>query len=166
MDLPLLQYPLDPTGKNPDNLVHGEIHNLPNRNIRAIAPTYGAFFTEDLKVVDNVTQVELIKGTQYVTVDLVQTATEVYGKEICSVILIIDKNVNSSVLITYQALGGMYGGGSTIGAGKTAGNSAASAAASGSDAWMSDTSALTAAINGTGSSAYQPVSSASTIRVF
>lgn len=65
-----------------------------------------------------------------------------------------------------QALGKMYGGGSTIGAGKTAGNSAAGAAANGSDAWMSDTSALTAAINGTGSSAHQPVSSASTIRVF
>ena len=40
--------------------------------------------------------------------ELHQEATLKYGKEISSVILIINPNINSSVTVTYQALGGHY----------------------------------------------------------
>ena len=109
MPLPLVQYALDPTGVNSDNLVHNEIHQLtPNRNIRAIAPIYGAYYTAGLIVTDGITQGVLTKGVDYITVDLVPTASETYGKEICSVILILNTNVSNTVYITYQVLGGMY----------------------------------------------------------
>ena len=109
MPLPLVQYALDPTGVNPDNLVHNEIHQLtPNRKIRAIAPIYGAYYTAGLIVTDGITQGVLTKGVDYITVDLVPTASETYGKEICSVILILNTNVSNTVYITYQVLGGMY----------------------------------------------------------
>lgn len=63
-----------------------------------------------------------------------------------------------------QALGGMYSTGGTIGQGKSAQAVAASSyRPQTSDAWMSDTSSLAAAI-GNPQSANQPISSASTIR--
>ena len=109
MPPPLVQYALDPTGLNSDNLVHNEIHQLtPNRRIRAIAPIYGAYYTEGLIVTDGSTQGVLTKGVDYITVDLVPTASETYGKEICSVILVLNTNVSNTVYITYQVLGGMY----------------------------------------------------------
>ena len=109
MPPPLVQYALDPTGLNSDNLVHNEIHQLtPNRRIRAIAPIYGAYYTEGLIVTDGTTQGVLTKGVDYITVDLVPTASETYGKEICSVILILNTSVSNTVYITYQVLGGMY----------------------------------------------------------
>lgn len=108
MPLPLIRYPLDTTGLNTDNYVNGEIHNLSNKPVRAIAPTYGAYFTESLKVFDNRTQHMLVRGTQYICTELLQTPTEMYGKEICYLILIIDPNVSSEVIIQYQVLGGLY----------------------------------------------------------
>jgi hypothetical protein len=64
-----------------------------------------------------------------------------------------------------QALGGLYNTGGTLGQGRSVGNAAAASSyrPQGSDAWLSDTSALSAAINGV-SNTNQPVSSASTIR--
>lgn len=108
MSIPVIRFPLDITGLNPDNFVNGEIHTLNNKPVRAIAPIYGAFFTESLKVFDNRTQQLLVRGTQYICTELLQTATETYGKEICYLILIIDPGVSPDVVIQYQVLGGLY----------------------------------------------------------
>lgn len=108
MPIPIIRYPLDPTGLNLDNFVNGELHTLTDKPIRAIAPTYGAFFTESLRIFDNQTQRQLIKGTQYVCTELLQTPTELYGKEICYLILVTDPAISSDVVIQYQALGGLY----------------------------------------------------------
>lgn len=108
MPIPLIRYPLDITGINPDNFVNGEIHTLSNKPVRAIAPTYGAYFTESLKVFDNRTQQQLTRGVQYLCTELLQTPTEMYGKEISYLILIIDPAVSSDVIIQYQLLGGLY----------------------------------------------------------
>lgn len=65
-----------------------------------------------------------------------------------------------------QALGGLFGGSSTLGAGRSVGNTPGTAYAQPTaDAWMSDTSLLTSAINSP-NNLNQPVSSASTIRVY
>lgn len=106
----IVRYPLDPTGANPNNLVAGEIQNLtPNRNVRAIATLYGAFFTESLVVTDVATGLPLTPNTQYYAAEMYELPTARYGKEICAVILITDPTVSNQVSLQYQALGGPYG---------------------------------------------------------
>lgn len=108
MSLPLVRYQLDRTGVNPDNLVSGESHTLSLKNIRAVAPTYGPFYSESLVIRDGITNIPLVRGTQYKCVELLQEATALYGKEINELILIIDPTVSHTVSTTYQCLGGLY----------------------------------------------------------
>jgi hypothetical protein len=108
MPLPLVRYPLDPTGVNPDNAIAGEIHTLNIRRIRAVAPTYGPFFTQSLLVYDRADNRQLIRGTDYQCVELLQEATLRFGKEISEIILILDPTVSNEVIIYYQTLGGMF----------------------------------------------------------
>ena len=108
MPLPLFRYPLDPSGINPDNAVVGEVHELHIRQIRAVAPTHGPFFTQGLVVYDHATNRLLIRGTDYQCVELLQEATVKYGKEIAQLILILDQTVSNEVRISYQVLGGLY----------------------------------------------------------
>lgn len=103
-NIPLLD--LDITGTNINNKIVDEPHSLSNTSVRAIAPNYGPFFGEGLIVKDGSTI--LTRGQDYQIVELHQEATLRYGKEIASVILIINSQVSSNVSITYQALGGHY----------------------------------------------------------
>lgn len=101
------RYPLDPTGVNPNNRVVGEIFELPNRSVRAIAPQYGAFFAESVVIRDKATNTQL-QSTQYKITEMFEFPTGRYGKEICGIILITDTSVSPNVEIDYQALGGEY----------------------------------------------------------
>lgn len=101
------RYPLDPTGLNPNNLVSGDIKTMPARPIRAVAPTYGAFYTESLKVRDVATQ-QFLNDSQYYAAELFQLPTDRYGKEICGIVIITDSTVGSQVELEYQCLGGDY----------------------------------------------------------
>ena len=105
--IPVL-YPLDPTGLSPTNLVVGEVINLTVNQIRGATPLYGAFFTESAVVFDNTTGVQLVRGSQYQFVELLQEATQMYGKEICAVILILDHTVSSAIRVNLQMLGGHW----------------------------------------------------------
>lgn len=111
----VIQYPLDPTGVNPNNLVQNEPHELiANRTFRAIAPNYGAFFTESLQVFDAASGQQLTDGTngtvrQYYACEYYEQPSERYGKEICAIIMIVDPAVSNNVTINYQNLGGPYG---------------------------------------------------------
>lgn len=97
---------LDITGINPDNRIVDEPHSLSNRPNRSIAPKLGPFFGQGLIVRDGSTT--LTRGEDYQIVELHQEATLLYGKEIASVILVINSSISSNVTITYQALGGHY----------------------------------------------------------
>lgn len=108
MTTPLIRYPLDITGVNQNNLVEDEPHTLNNVDVRAIAPKYGAFYTDSVIVKDKSDNSILTKGVQYLCVELAAAATANYGKEICYLILILDKTVSSNVSVTYQVLGGEY----------------------------------------------------------
>lgn len=108
MTLPLIRYALDPTGVNPDNLVVGETHTLSTTQVRAVAPTYGAFYTESLQVWDNTNNRLLVRGIDYQCVELLQEATLRYGKEISLLVLILNQTVSSVVRLNYQTLGGLY----------------------------------------------------------
>lgn len=102
------RYPLDITGVNPDNLVEGDIRTLPNRPVRAVCPSYGAYYTEGLIVKDVATQQVLVKNVDYYCAELFRVPTDRYGKEICGIIVIKNAAVSTSVELTYQCLGGDY----------------------------------------------------------
>lgn len=108
MPIPVIRYPLDPTGLSPDNLVSHEQKTMVNRAVRAIAPNYGAFFTESLVVRDITNNRTLIRGVSYQCAELYEVLSQVYLKEICAVILITDVSVSSEIEISYQCLGGEY----------------------------------------------------------
>lgn len=108
MSLPITRYALDKTGTNRDNLVAGEVHDLSNRAIRAVAPKYGAFFTESFQIWDNVSNTLLVKDVDYTFAELLEDATLTFGKELCFLVLIKNTNVNNQVRINYQVLGGYY----------------------------------------------------------
>lgn len=103
----IVRFELDPTGKNPNNKVIDEPHSVQASNkIRSIAPTYGPFFAESLIVKEDGNI--LTRGVDYQIVELHQEATLKFGKEISSVILIINNQLGPNFTITYQVLGGHY----------------------------------------------------------
>jgi hypothetical protein len=103
----VLRYPLDPTGSNPNNLVTGEIQTMPARTVRAIAPDYGAFYSDSLVITDNATN-QVLTASQYYAAEMYSLPSYEFGQEICSIIMITDPTVSSSVSLQYQCLGGEY----------------------------------------------------------
>ena len=97
---------LDTTGRNPDNRIVNEPHSLSGRPTRSIAPTHGAFYADSLQVMDGAKLLQ--RGVDFQVVELHQEATLRFGKEIASVVLIINTQVSSNPTITYQAVGGYY----------------------------------------------------------
>lgn len=102
------KYPLDRTGRNPNNLIVGEPHTLPSGINRPVVTNYGAFFTESLVVRDAATGDILAPHHQYKATQLYQDATTYTGKEVCSVIIVTDTTVSSEVEVDYQVIGGEY----------------------------------------------------------
>ena len=107
MSVPMpVKYPLDYSGSSPNNLVSGETHQLDALTNRIIVPNYAPFFTESMKIVDTLTGRTLTPYTQWLAIQLEEEPTLEAGKEICSIIIIIDKAVSNNVQIQYQTLGG------------------------------------------------------------
>ena len=108
MTVTAYRYPLDPTGNNPDNLIVNEVHDIGIKAVRAVAPTYGAYYTDTITIVDDVTEKPLVKNVDFSCVELLQDASLRYGKEICVMVLILNKTVGSKVRLTYQTVGGQF----------------------------------------------------------
>lgn len=104
----IVRFDYDPTGVNPDNLVSNEIHNLTSNFVRAFAPVYGPFFADSVVLFDNANDRQLVRGVDYSITELNQDVTLRLGKEISSVVLVLNVNVSSAVRMTYQVLGGLY----------------------------------------------------------
>lgn len=102
----IVKLDLDISGTNQSNKILDEPHSLSNKPVRSVASSFGPFFAESLIVKDNANILQ--RGIDYQIVELHQEATLKYGKEISSVILIINSQVSGTVSITYQALGGHY----------------------------------------------------------
>ena len=103
----VVRFELDITGNNPSNRVIDEpCTAIGGPETRAFTVKYGPFFAQSLIIKDGVRF--LNRGSDYQVLELHQEATALYGKEISSVILIINQNVSSNLLVTYQALGGHY----------------------------------------------------------
>ncbi len=100
---------LDKTGQSTSNLVELEPHTLPNTINKLIIPKHGAFYANTLQVywVNNLGQnILLQKGIDYHPTEMLHKVTAAIGKEISTVILLIEPGNKQNFLITYQALGG------------------------------------------------------------
>jgi len=108
MPAPIYRYDLDPTGTSPNNLVQDEIISLSNNQLRVAVPKYGPVFAESIVIYDNNDNTLLIKDVDYKYVELIQSATNKFGKEIIAAVLITNQTVSSEIRISYQVLGGLY----------------------------------------------------------
>lgn len=100
---------LDRTGQATSNLIELEAHTLPNTINKLIIPKYGAFFSESIQVywVNQLGQnILLEKGVDYYPTEILHKVTAALGKEIDTVILLIEPGNKQNFVITYQALGG------------------------------------------------------------
>lgn len=100
--------PLDRTGKAASNLITNEAQTLPNRQVRVIVPEFGAFFAESLIVKDAANDRVLTPFVEYAPADIYYHPTMEYGKGIYAEIVLYNTEVSNNVIITYQAVGGMY----------------------------------------------------------
>lgn len=103
-----IRYAEDPTGSNPDNLVSEELISLNDRVIRVAVPRHGPFFTDSLIVYDGLTKRRLDKGTDYRIPTIARDATLKFGLEVADALLIENTDVASQILVTYQAVGGLF----------------------------------------------------------
>ena len=98
----LKKYPVDTTGKSPDNLVANERHEVDPLN-RAIVPREGFFYGESMVVRNNDTQ--LILGTDYRLDDINDQLTKETGKAIFRSIILLKESIMGYVTLTYQCYG-------------------------------------------------------------
>lgn len=98
----LKKYPVDTTGRSPDNLVANERHEVDPLN-RAIVPHEGFFYGESMVVRNNDTQ--LILGTDYRLDDINDQLTKETGKAIFSAIILLKESIMGYVTLTYQCYG-------------------------------------------------------------
>lgn len=105
MPTTLIQYELDPTGLDAANLIADETHNSVDTLTGILIPKFGDFFTDSLIIKNNANTV-LVRNDDYVPIELNQTASLQYGKEICRGILILTNKSLSPFTVTYQVLGG------------------------------------------------------------
>lgn len=114
MNLPLIiRYPLDLSGMDPNNLVLGEEHSVADSNKKAVATTYGPFFTKGLVVRNAATGAPLTKNVDYVAAHLYQEATMRSGQEVCAVIIVKNPTV-ATISIDYQVVGGEFTAASSV----------------------------------------------------
>lgn len=104
------RYAEDFTGLNPDNLVSGEIATLTDRPVRVCVPKHGPFFVESLRVYDNVTSRPLDKGNEadFVIPLISQELVLKTGKEVADCFLILNRDVSSTIRLSYQSIGDLY----------------------------------------------------------
>lgn len=104
----VIQYPLDLTGRNPDNLVVGERHGPCGPGNRVFVLNYGPFYTKRLVLRNASTQAELIPNVDYKAIQTFIEPTLKTGQLICSIIQIQPTAYNIEIDVDYQVLGGDY----------------------------------------------------------
>lgn len=108
MVMAVWKYDLDLSGTNPNNLVSGEVHTIPQTTGRAFASNYGPFYSDSVVVTVKDTGEVLVNGVGYQCLYLYSDATAASGKPVTAVINILDASVVGDVLVDYQVVGGPY----------------------------------------------------------
>lgn len=104
------KYPLDLTGRSPDNLVTGERHTLVDNSrdeMRVFVPNHGAFYTDTI-VVRDISGSKLRPNDDFIATYLYEEATKRSGLEVCAALVVLNPNVPSEVSIDYQTVGGEF----------------------------------------------------------
>lgn len=99
---------LDLTGTLIENRIMDEFHTLTKiegKKDRIICPVYGTFYAESLSVRESTGKV-LNEGVDYLLAYHEADYSEITGKDLESLIVIINPTVSNVVKISYQALGG------------------------------------------------------------
>lgn len=117
MALPIYRYPLDPTGKNRDNFIDREPHQLTPKarvtDVRVFSPLYGPFFAQSVVIIDKVDGRTLVPDVDYVCSDLLQDPSLKFAQEISQFVVIKNGMVSNNIEVSYQVLGGNYQNDST-----------------------------------------------------
>lgn len=108
---PLLHaLPFDPHGDSVNNRTTGELHDL-NRQARSpfriIVLEKGHFYKEDMEVREAAGRV-LIPEVDYQVTALNREATQLTGKTVCAVLVIINPKVKALISVDAQMVGGKY----------------------------------------------------------
>ena len=106
-------YDYDPTGRQPANLVTGELHTITpsNRNPQnVLIPAYAPYFRQSLRVIDKATGLPLLEDIDYTCEYRVKEAenkTEGYAP-LYGAIQFIDGQITGEFELQYQTIGGQF----------------------------------------------------------
>lgn len=103
-----VRYTYDPTGKNPDNYVQGELHSLTpvaGFPYKIITTNNGGFFAKGFRVYD-ANYDRLFEGTDYILTYRYAHTSQMLGLEVVNDIVFLDKTRVGNVFISYQVVGG------------------------------------------------------------
>ncbi len=110
MTAPVRRYPLDPTGRSPNNFIQGEEHVLGPKAgpYHPVAPYYGPFFDDDVtrKVYRN--GALLNPEEHYFTQSLVLTPSRDFSGDVCELIILKNMEEGDVIVLEYQTLGGEF----------------------------------------------------------
>lgn len=104
----IVKYPLDLTGRSPDNLVNNESHVVPRERSRGFAVLYGAYFTKSIRIIHAATQKVLVPHTDFICIHLYEKAARATGQEVCAAVLLTNDALDGEFLVTYQVVGGEF----------------------------------------------------------
>jgi len=100
--------PLDLTGRDAGSRVSGEVHALYPAAIRMYMPNLGAYHTDSMMIVHvyNNTRTTLTRGVDWFALEMDTKVTLKCGHEIHHALMIVTADLQGSVELNYQALGG------------------------------------------------------------
>lgn len=101
-DIQIKKYPVDLTGKHPDNLVANEMHELSPTH-RAIVPREGYFY--GLSMVVRLGDRVLVVDKDYRLDDLNPDLTKMTRKAVYKSLVILDESLMGEISLTYQCYG-------------------------------------------------------------
>jgi hypothetical protein len=101
-----IQYIQDYSGTLADNEIPYERHVIKTGGNRAVFPRYAPFFSDGMVVYDIIRGVTLVRGADYVLIDLAQEATLRAGVELHCMIVITNPAVSVEVTLAYRTVGG------------------------------------------------------------
>lgn len=104
-----IRYEFDATGISIDNFVAAEQRTIPtNRRHRIVDPLNGPFYTESMRIRDNVSGEYLVMDKDWKPADYHVWAMQYTGKEIASTAVITNPKVSRDITLSYQVVGGHF----------------------------------------------------------
>lgn len=102
--------PFDPTGLLQRNRVLREYHNLSNQaslTYRTFVLDHGYFYTDNLEVEDS-SGFLMTPDVDFQCIGVSSEATALTGKEVCSVIVILNPQITNEIFVNASMVGGEY----------------------------------------------------------